>query len=360
MGSIVIELDSSGEITSRFDRSLTGRLIRSEQFGYYLHNKRGDIVQRVNAQGQILRNYRYTAFGVELSPNENNGNPFRFASMYWDAETGTYYTPNRHFNPRTGRWTQPDPYWNIHNMMACNWSRLQAGNLFVFVANNPVRFIDPLGLWLKRHHEKLTRTALTNFANTHGMTGMLNYHANIIVAGNLSVDERPYWAVNIWDDAQSRHFNTNPDGVDTRLAWGEHYMNLAVNMWLDADDFFNRGWISFDQRYEMRVQSLFYVGRGSHSIQDISAHMEFGDTTFRNGGSLLAPHFTTTDGMRHDGSFRVRFDTFDNPRYDIIRENQVAWRAVDSGSDFGSARWAEANTATTNFLNEFYRRIGMW
>ena len=36
--------------------------------------------------------------------------------MYWDNHTQTYRTPNRILNPRTGRWTQPDPFWNIHTV----------------------------------------------------------------------------------------------------------------------------------------------------------------------------------------------------------------------------------------------------
>ena len=145
-GNIVLERNASGAIINRFDRSLIGRLIRSEQHGYYLYNKRGDVVQRVNAQGQVIRSYRYTAFGVELTPDANNTNPFRFASMYWDAETSTYYTPYRNFNPRTGRWTSPDPHWNIGNMQSSTNAILQAGNLFMYTMHNPVRWIDPLGL----------------------------------------------------------------------------------------------------------------------------------------------------------------------------------------------------------------------
>ena len=145
-GNIVLELNESGAVIGRFDRSLTGRIIRSEQHGYYLYNKRGDVVQRVNAQGQVIQNYRYTAFGVELTPDANSTNPFRFASMYWDAETSTYYTPYRNFNPRTGRWTSPDPHWNIGNMQSSTNAILQAGNLFMYTMHNPVRWIDPLGL----------------------------------------------------------------------------------------------------------------------------------------------------------------------------------------------------------------------
>jgi len=145
-GHIVLELNASGTIINRFVRSLTGRLIHSQHHGYYLYNARGDVVQRTNVQTSVLRNYRYTAFGVELNPAANNRNPFRFASMYWDAETSTYYTPYRHLNPRTGRWTQPDPHWNIHNMMANTNSILQAGNLFMYTMHNPIRWVDQLGL----------------------------------------------------------------------------------------------------------------------------------------------------------------------------------------------------------------------
>ena len=68
-------------------------------------------------------------------------------------------TPHRMLNPRTGRWSQPDPFWNIHNMqfgtnpvMTNNrpvpnpWAIAQSGNLFLYCVHNPVRFIDPSGL----------------------------------------------------------------------------------------------------------------------------------------------------------------------------------------------------------------------
>lgn len=82
--------------------------------------------------------------------------------MYWDWGTQTYMTRNRHMSPRTGRWTQPDPHWNLENMIfGCEASRgatfregmpytnaiLQSGNLFMYVMHNPVRFTDSNGLF---------------------------------------------------------------------------------------------------------------------------------------------------------------------------------------------------------------------
>ena len=69
-----------------------------------------------------------------------------YSGEYLDLSRGEYYLRARHFNPTTGRFTQPDPFWNIHNMQGGTGAILQSANLFVFVMNNPVIFVDPLGL----------------------------------------------------------------------------------------------------------------------------------------------------------------------------------------------------------------------
>ncbi|MCL2841012.1 MAG: RHS repeat-associated core domain-containing protein, partial [Defluviitaleaceae bacterium] len=153
--NIVLERNHHGGVVNRFERSRSGRLIRSLHHGWYIHNIRGDVVQRVDNGGGILHTYQYSAFGVEQSPDENNTNPFRFAGEYYDWETGTYYLRARHFNPRTGRFSQPDPFWNVHNMQngaiggrnPNSWTIMQSANLYVFTLNDPVNFIDPSGLF---------------------------------------------------------------------------------------------------------------------------------------------------------------------------------------------------------------------
>jgi len=77
---------------------------------------------------------------------EDNTNPFRFSGEYYDWSTGTYYLRARYFNPRTGRFTQADPFWNAGNMQSSNYAILQAGNLFAYTINNPIRWIDPSGI----------------------------------------------------------------------------------------------------------------------------------------------------------------------------------------------------------------------
>ena len=141
---IVLEMNASGQMVNRFLRGLT--LLSSYFHGWYTFNARGDVVQLVGNSGGVLRTYRYTAFGVELNASEGDTNPFRFAAEYYDRETGRIYLRARFYDPRIGRVTQPDPFWNVGNMRDCAWSIIQAGNLFVYTMNNPVMFIDPSGL----------------------------------------------------------------------------------------------------------------------------------------------------------------------------------------------------------------------
>ena len=57
------------------------------------------------------------------------------ASLNHDAETELYYVRNRTYNPVLGRWIQSDPIGYR--------SRI---NLYEFVYDNPVRYLDPKGL----------------------------------------------------------------------------------------------------------------------------------------------------------------------------------------------------------------------
>jgi len=53
-----------------------------------------------DASGAVTRTYRYDAFGNELNQNPNDTNPFRYASEYYDGETGSIY-----LRARTLKWS---------------------------------------------------------------------------------------------------------------------------------------------------------------------------------------------------------------------------------------------------------------
>ena len=107
-------------------------LVSSDDYKYVL-NAHGDVVALVNSSGTITKRYEYDAFGVELNPDENDENPYRYCAEYFDIESGTIYLRARYYSPNHGRFTQLDPARD-----GLNW--------YAYCANNPINFLDSTGL----------------------------------------------------------------------------------------------------------------------------------------------------------------------------------------------------------------------
>ena len=131
--NIVAEIGATGNVVARYLRG--ANLIAREQDGaaqYYLFNAHGDVAQRTDALGNLLKNYRYDAFGNEENPEPLDVNPFRYCGEYFDRETGDYYLRARCYDPRTGRFTAEDPI-------------RSETNRYFYCGNNPTAFRDPTG-----------------------------------------------------------------------------------------------------------------------------------------------------------------------------------------------------------------------
>jgi len=96
-------------------------------------NAHGDVVQLANAAGTVTKEYQYDSFGVEIEPEENDNNPWRYCGEYFDKETETIYLRMRYYSPKTGRFLTEDPAYD-----GLNW--------YTYCANNPIAFVDPWGL----------------------------------------------------------------------------------------------------------------------------------------------------------------------------------------------------------------------
>ena len=110
---------------------------------YYHFDGLGSVVALSDNAGAIVERYEYSAYGQTqiLSPSHepratsDYSNPYMFTGRRFDDETGLYYYRARMYHPELGRFIQPDP-------IGC----LGGLNLYAYVGNSPLNWIDPWGL----------------------------------------------------------------------------------------------------------------------------------------------------------------------------------------------------------------------
>lgn len=145
--------ESEDDGTTRYIRG-NGRLIASDSekartYYHYVSDNVGSICYVVNGghkdveeamltdtaslKDRIECRYEYDAFGNIVQSEEKIRNIYKFTGEQYDQVTGQYYLKARYYNPVIGRFTQMDTY-------------LGDGlNLYAYVQNNPVRYVDPSG-----------------------------------------------------------------------------------------------------------------------------------------------------------------------------------------------------------------------
>jgi len=134
--TIIAEMDSDGEITALMTTLGCEVLARNET--YYQSNIEGDVAHRLNANtGAVISSDVYDPYG-NLVYGGSTADPYGYkviAGYYKDHETGLFYLANRYYDPVDGRFINRDPIGYIGGI-----------NLYGYVKNNPVSFMDPSGL----------------------------------------------------------------------------------------------------------------------------------------------------------------------------------------------------------------------
>ena len=110
---------------------------------YYIHNDHlGTPKLMTNELGVAVWRASATPFGKASVNDDVDGDGdsvtlnIRQPGQYYDRETGFYYNYFRYYDPETGRYITSDPI------------GLAGGiNTYAYVENNPLRLIDPLGLY---------------------------------------------------------------------------------------------------------------------------------------------------------------------------------------------------------------------
>lgn len=114
LGSVVAVSDEGGDIVERYSYDVFGKVT--------IHTDAG-------ADGQWMTS------DDTISSSSSIGNPYFFTGRCLDDETGLYYYRARYYKPELGRFLQPDPIGFGDGL-----------NLYTYVGNNPLNWIDPWGL----------------------------------------------------------------------------------------------------------------------------------------------------------------------------------------------------------------------
>jgi RHS repeat-associated protein len=121
-----------------YGRGIDEVLYRIDTLGnvfYYHTDHLGSVTEVTDTNENVRHSFEYDEYGNFITEPISYEATYFYAGRRYDPETGLYYNRNRYYNPALGRFMTPDPA-----------GMIDGPNLYTYVRNNPVRFVDPWGL----------------------------------------------------------------------------------------------------------------------------------------------------------------------------------------------------------------------
>lgn len=111
-------------------------ITQSNEVYFYHADGLGSIVALTDGRQKVVASYNYDSFGNIEGRVSEQIQSFTYTAREYDNETGLFYYRARYYDPMIGRFIQKDPI------------EFAGGdvNLYGYTYNNPVNYIDPMGL----------------------------------------------------------------------------------------------------------------------------------------------------------------------------------------------------------------------
>ena len=139
-GLDIVQEIENGMVTVNYIRTLNidEPLARIEADGtirYYHADALGSVIALTDDLGNLRTQYNYSPFGETELIGDLSDNPFQYTGREND-NTGLYYYRFRYYSPILKRFISEDPIGLLGGDV----------NYYVYIWNNPLRWIDPWGL----------------------------------------------------------------------------------------------------------------------------------------------------------------------------------------------------------------------
>jgi len=135
--NVLLETNDIGETIRRYSSYGVDNWLSVREGGKtdcYHKDGLNSIVAVSNNNQEIVASYQYDEFGAVVSQSGNHDGGYLFTGRRYDADCGDYYYRKRTYDPGVGRFIQKDPI-----------RLVQRENLYLYVENNPINYIDPFG-----------------------------------------------------------------------------------------------------------------------------------------------------------------------------------------------------------------------
>ncbi|GAK50176.1 YD repeat protein [Candidatus Moduliflexus flocculans] len=222
-GLIIQERNASNAVTRQYAWGLNlgggiGGLLNQRRSGKdyaYLYDASGNVEAVLNASQQVVAAYRYDPFGTLLANTGTFDQPFQFSTKRADARIGIVQYEFRNYLPVIGRWMTRDPLGEAGGL-----------NLYAFVGNNPVNWVDPWGLASCNQQQRNFFDDMITPAET--VAKEYNFDPNFLLG--LSAHESGWLGQhgrdlnNAFGLTQAGGKNLTFEHISTSVDyWGEHY-----------------------------------------------------------------------------------------------------------------------------------------
>ena len=225
-GKIVLEEDGNGTETAR---NIYGIYLLSRETAdgdyTYRFNGHGDVIALTDSTGTVVASYYYDPFGVITEETGEVINPFRYVGEFYDVETGMVYLRARYYDPSIGRFISEDPIRDGYN-----W--------YVYCSNNPIRYVDYLGLFSSGDTLKMGSSATEDIKLLQDALVYLGHMTEEEKSTGYGIfGPRTLRAVNAFKTEMGLGNSGEYEGVVGEQTW--RYLNLDIEDVVINDSSFN-------------------------------------------------------------------------------------------------------------------------